>query len=511
MARALGGLLAIAVGLLVAALAASANETTTYEYDALGRLKTVSSSGTVNNGQTVATTFDAAGNRVSYSVNGVPVPTLSIVNLVNGAEGGANGSLTVAQSSVSGSATTVSLGYAGSAKGGGVDFNGPASATIPAGTTSATVAIAVVNDNLVEGSETISVSLGAVTAGTANVGTPNSATNTLADNDSATVSIANTINGSEPSTNGVLTLTQTNPASTATTLTLSYSGTGTNGSDYTAPASVTIPANATSATVTLAMIDDTAVEGSESAVVTLASIISGAATLGTPSSATNTLVDNDFAAPSLSIGSASNSEGKSLFFAVTRSGSIVGAASASFATANGTATSTSDYLPSSGTVTFKAGQATATITVISSADNNIESSETMTVTLSSPVGATITTAAGTGTILDNSSTLAIGNASANEGGVLTFTVTRTGGTAGTASAIYATSNLTATAGSDYTAIIGTVSFAAGQTSATITVNTLIDSVTPEAAETLRVTISAPSAGASIPNPSSKGTGAINAN
>ena len=47
-----------------------AQETIKYEYDELGRLKTASSTGTINNGQTTSVEFDAAGNRTNYTVSG---------------------------------------------------------------------------------------------------------------------------------------------------------------------------------------------------------------------------------------------------------------------------------------------------------------------------------------------------------------------------------------------------------------------------------------------------------
>jgi hypothetical protein len=49
---------------------AQAGETTTYTYDALGRLIASTSSGTVNNGLTTAIGYDPAGNRASYGVTG---------------------------------------------------------------------------------------------------------------------------------------------------------------------------------------------------------------------------------------------------------------------------------------------------------------------------------------------------------------------------------------------------------------------------------------------------------
>jgi len=50
---------------------AAASETATYTYDALGRLVATSTTGTVNNGVTVTTGYDPAGNRCNYSVTGV--------------------------------------------------------------------------------------------------------------------------------------------------------------------------------------------------------------------------------------------------------------------------------------------------------------------------------------------------------------------------------------------------------------------------------------------------------
>ena len=50
--------------------AAAASETTTYDYDALGRLIGVSTAGGSNDGMTAGTTCDAAGNRSGYSASG---------------------------------------------------------------------------------------------------------------------------------------------------------------------------------------------------------------------------------------------------------------------------------------------------------------------------------------------------------------------------------------------------------------------------------------------------------
>ena len=80
--------------------------------------------------------------------------------------------------------------------------------------------------------------------------------------------------------------------------------------------------------------------------------------------------------------------------------------------------------------------------------------------------------------------------------VATFTLTRTGGD-GAFSVNFATSNGSATAGSDYVAASGTVSFAAGQTTATVSVTINPDGNFAEWSETFFVDLTNPTGGAII--------------
>ncbi|SHM56424.1 YD repeat-containing protein [Sphingobium sp. YR657] len=75
--------LIFAIGLSPSAQAAS---TTTYTYDALGRLVASSTTGTANNGVQVNTTYDAADNRQTYKVTGstsklvvIPINGMSVI------------------------------------------------------------------------------------------------------------------------------------------------------------------------------------------------------------------------------------------------------------------------------------------------------------------------------------------------------------------------------------------------------------------------------------------------
>jgi hypothetical protein len=80
---------AAATVLSTCVLVAQANETNTFTYDALGRLKSVQTSGGPGNGVQRSYQYDDAGNRVQFQItggaSGSPVsisPTSSVVNLV---------------------------------------------------------------------------------------------------------------------------------------------------------------------------------------------------------------------------------------------------------------------------------------------------------------------------------------------------------------------------------------------------------------------------------------------
>jgi len=110
---------------------------------------------------------------------------------------------------------------------------------------------------------------------------------------SPTVTVAATDSAAgEPTNPGVFTISRTGSTSASLTVSFSVGGTATSGSDYTAlGTSLTIPAGAASATVTISPIDDTASESNETVTLTLTS--GTGYTIGSPSSATVNLADND--------------------------------------------------------------------------------------------------------------------------------------------------------------------------------------------------------------------------
>src|SRR5262249_50279633 len=131
------------------------------------------------------------------------------------------------------------------------------------------------------------------------VGSPNNASLTIADNDQAppplpTVTVdASDANASETGPDaGSLTISRTWAPTAALTGHYTLSGTAANGTHYSSLyGSLTIPAGAASAAVTVTPIDDSDSEGDESAILTLSA--DAAYTVGSPNSATVIIADDD--------------------------------------------------------------------------------------------------------------------------------------------------------------------------------------------------------------------------
>jgi hypothetical protein len=312
-----------------------------------------------------------------------------------------------------------------------------------------------------------------------------------------TVSVAATrAAAAEPSTSGTFTIART--GSTAAALVVSYTvaGTSTPGGDYVAlPGSVTIRAGQSSATVTVTPRDDTTVEPSETVILTLAA--KPTYTLGSARTATVTIADNDTPTPPtvtiVASAPAAAEPSTPGAFTVTRTGSTTAPLTVSY-TVSGTATAGSDYASLSGSVTIPAGSTSATISVTPLADTATESSETVTATLVASSGYTVgSPASATVTIADAAPTATVtisatDAAAAEPSDTGTFTVSRIGSTTSALTVSYTVSG-SATAGSDYSSLPGTVAISAGASSATITVEP-IDDTTAEADETVTVALSA---------------------
>src|SRR5437867_687248 len=164
---------------------------------------------------------------------------------------------------------------------------------------SATITVPVLDDTLVEGTETVSVTLTGISSGAPQIalGAANSATLSIADDDTSILSIATARGGNAGGpVSGLFTVSLTQASATDTVITYTVGGTAVSGSDFSPlSGSLTIPKNQLSVTIPVPVLDDALVEGSETVSVTLSAISSGAPqiALGAPNSATLSLADND--------------------------------------------------------------------------------------------------------------------------------------------------------------------------------------------------------------------------
>jgi hypothetical protein len=189
--------------------------------------------------------------------------------------------------------------------------------------------------------------------------------------------------------------------------------------------------------------------------------------------------------PSITISDVTLTEGnigtRAANFTVSLSAASGQSVSVAYATADGTATAGSDYQAASGTLTIPAGQTTGTITVLVKGDRLAEADEAFFVNLSSATNATIADGQGTGTTVDDEPRINIGDVTTKEGKkgqttLFTFTITLSAAYDQTVTMSFGTANGTAkTSDNDYVAKTGTLTFAPGETTKTITIGVKGDS------------------------------------
>jgi len=166
------------------------------------------------------------------------------------------------------------------------------------GQTSANISVAVNDDNAVESSETVRLTISSNAA--YDIGSPSNATVTITDDDyeqpveKPIVTItAPDASAGEPANDGYFTVSRTGDTSSSLLVYYSTSGsTASSGTDYAAlPGYVDIPYGQSSANISVAVNDDYDVENSETVRLTISS--NAAYTIGSPSYATVAITDDD--------------------------------------------------------------------------------------------------------------------------------------------------------------------------------------------------------------------------
>lgn len=185
---------------------------------------------------------------------------------------------------------------------------------------------------------------------------------------------------------------------------------------------------------------------------------------------------------------------------VRRTGDLAAPASFNYTLNEDTAKAGTDFTGSRGTVQFATNSATASFAIPILNDNVAEPTERLSFALTTVNGAALgQPRTAIVTIVDDDATgssFAFSKVSYDakeDAGQATITVQRSGDISRAASVNYATSNGTAIAGQDYTAVANTLQFAANQGTATFNVAVTNDTI-GERNEALNLTLSSPTGG-----------------
>jgi hypothetical protein len=380
--------------------------------------------------------------------------------------------------------------------------------TFNPGETSKTFTVGLIDDTAVNVDRTVKLKLTSPTG--AVLGNPLTAVLTIVNDDNGGAIAFADPSFSVAESAGVATITVvrsgTNLASGVTVPFKTANGSAVALADYTAKAgTLTFGAGETSKTFTVPIINDTRLEGNKTFQVLLGTP-GGGGVLGSPSTATVTIVEDDTAGTvQFSAATYTVNEGAgSAIITVTRTGpSLASGVSVRYAATSGTATAVSDFSAVSGVLTFGAGVTSLTFAVPIVNNTTMESPETVNLALTVPAGSPATLGSQSTAVLtiqDNDAPLiqfALASQSVTEGATASVVVTRANSLGLAVSAAYQVVGGSATGdGTDYTLASGTVTFGVGVTSTTILIPTVNDTLA-EGPETIVLGLQNPTGGAML--------------
>jgi large repetitive protein len=432
-----------------------------------------------------------------------PSVTITDVTVTEGTGGTPNANFTIQATPAPRLCCAIQVSWATAS----VSATAPADFTSSSGTVSLTnnsaskvVSVPVVGDALNEANETFVVNLSNLVGSPGKIGDAQGVA-TITDDDPTPVLSVNDVSVTEGNA-GTTTMTFTATLSAASGKTVTFdwataAGSATQGVDYVAATgSGTIAAGSTGTSIGVTVNGDVLDEPNETFGMTLSNAVN--ATIG-DGSGIGTITDDD-PIPLLSVNDVSVTEGDAgttiATFTVTLSAASGQTVTVDWATLDGSATQPNDYVVGSGTLTFPAGTTIRTIGVTVIGETVPELDEIFRVTLSNATNAVIGDAVGVGTILDDEleAVIDIDDPTVIEEDTgtttLAFGLTLSNPSDSTVTVDWATSDGTATAGSDYLGESGTVTFAPSDTSETVQV-TVYGDTTYEPDETVALHLSNP--------------------
>jgi hypothetical protein len=419
-------------------------------------------------------------------------------------ESGTQGSFVVTRTGTFNDSITVYLGYTGTAAY-GTDYTAPSSVALPSGHGSTYAFLTPVDDSIVEGTESATISIMSISGSGYTVdSSQSSGTITIEDNDSSSSSVVISVEASDgsaseeinPSTDlpdpGVFTISRTGSSSSSLTVYFelplpgsSSTGIATHGEDYeelysssASSGSVVIPANSLEATVTIRPDDDHMVEGLE---MVHLNILGGSGyQISTSSgSAYLTLNDND-EVPTINVEATDPVAGEigpdAGVFTIMRSGFPAAELVVNY-TMSGSATNGSDYVQLSGAITIPAGSNTGTIILTPILDaTHAEGVEIATLTLSTSSNFTVGPQSSASIEIDDAyMAISVSSQTMDEdSGVAVHLVQLQIPPTSPLLVNYSTMDGSAVAGEDYEATSGQLQFAIGETTKSIYVPIIDD-------------------------------------
>ena len=278
-----------------------------------------------------------------------------------------------------------------------------ASLTFPAGAVEKTISVPVIGDLISEPDETFYVNLTNALNG---VIRNNRGTGTITDDDSKpclNLADSSVLEGNAGVANVLLSVHLSSPSSTTVSVEVRLPECRSSAMAPGVPVVVTFAPGQTEHLFVVPIVGDLVHEANESCQVILGNPVNATICRG---EAVLTVIDDD-PLPGLEINDVIVSEGNvgttTATFIVTLVGATTQAVSAQFTTSDGTATSGSDYIATSGLVTFAPGVASASISVVVNGDLTVEPDELFYVTLSAPNNASLFRAQGSATIVNDDS------------------------------------------------------------------------------------------------------------
>ena len=367
-----------------------------------------------------------------------------------------------------------------------------------------TFPVSITADEVLEGDETFTVALSGLAGTTETVNLGSAATITITDDDMAAVTLGDATVAEDVGTVTVTATLDTLVEGAFSVMVSTTGGTATAGDYTTTTTMLTFAGTAPvgeEQTFTVAVTDDSTVEGEETFSVSLSGLVGGraAAEVDLTDTATVTITDNDTAAVTLGNETVDEDAG-TVTVTATLDNAVQGTGfTVTVSTAAGTATADSDYTTTTMMLMF-AGTAdemqTFTVPILNDAD--AEGGETFTVSLSTLTGTTLTvdiSSTATVTITDDDvpnvmlADMTVGEAAGTVTVTATLDIAVSGGFMVNASTADGTTN-GATAGEDYTAVTDqTLTFAGTVGEMQTVVVTILEDTDIEEDETFSVSLS----------------------